>query len=183
MNSRSTDLPPELIGMPATVPELLKARRSRQDDAFVITPDERLTYGEADRRSAALAGALLGAGVAKGSRVGILYPNGVGWVVSWLAAARIGALTVPLSTFAPGRELARTIRHTDVQYLTMASFFDGQSLCERMEDGLEGLAGSDSELKLSGAPYLRNVWVDDIDRPSWVCLVASGRVSRAGGFN
>jgi acyl-CoA synthetase (AMP-forming)/AMP-acid ligase II len=164
-----TELPQEFSGMPATVAQLLSARQSSGDDVFVITADERLTFGEADRRSAALAGAMLREGVGKGSRVGILFPNGIGWVVTWLAAARIGALTVPLSTFAPGRELARTIRHTDVQYLAMAPSFDGQSLSGRLESGLEGLARSTSELQFAGAPYLRTIWIDDVDRPSWAC--------------
>ena len=164
-----TELPQEFLGMPTTVAELLSARRSSGDDVFVITAHERLTFREADRRSAALAGAFLREGVGKGSRVGILYPNGVDWVVTWLAAARIGALTVPLSTFAPGRELARTIRHTDVQYVAMAPSFDGQSLSERLESGLEGLAWSTSEIQLAGAPYLRTIWIDDVDRPSWAC--------------
>src|SRR5271170_2671912 len=161
------DLRQELLGMPATVADLLSARRRCGDDIFVITARERLTFGEADRRSAALAGALLREGVGKGSRVGILYPNGVDWVVTWLAAARIGALTVPLSTFAPGRELARTIRHTDLQYLAMAPSFDGPSLSKRLESGLEGLAGSTSEVQLASAPYLRTIWIEDVDPPSW----------------
>src|ERR1700691_3722847 len=137
-----TGLPQEFLEMPATVAQLLSTRQRSSDDAFVITARERLTFGEADRRSAALAGALLREGVGKGSRVGILYPNGVDWVLTWLAAARIGALTVPLSTFAPGRELVRTILHTEVQFLAMASSFDGHSLPERLEDSLEGLTGS-----------------------------------------
>jgi acyl-CoA synthetase (AMP-forming)/AMP-acid ligase II len=161
------ELPHELSGVPATVAQLLSARRSSSDDVFVNTVRDQLTYGEADRRSAALAGALLREGVGKGSRVGILYPNGIDWVVTWLAAARIGALTVPLSTFAPGRELARTIRHTDVQYVAMAPSFDGQSLSIRLESGLEGLAESTSELRLACAPYLRTIWIDELDRPSW----------------
>jgi acyl-CoA synthetase (AMP-forming)/AMP-acid ligase II len=167
MTSKITELPPELVEMPATVAQLLSARKSSPDHAFVITAQERLTYGDADRRSGALAGALLKEGVGKGSRVGILFPNGLGWVVTWLAAARIGALTVPLSTFAPRTELARTIRHTDVQFLAMASTFDGQRLSERMEAGLEGLAESTGELHLLGAPYLRRIWMDAADRPSW----------------
>jgi acyl-CoA synthetase (AMP-forming)/AMP-acid ligase II len=169
MSAGITEIPPELVGMPATVAQLLAARKSDGDDDFVITVRERLTFREADRRSAILAGVLLKEGVAKGSRVGILYPNGVAWVVTWLAAARIGALTVPLSTFALGRELARTIQHTDVQYLAMASSFDGHSLPERLEASVEGLAQSGSELKLPGAPYLRKIWIDDADRPPWAC--------------
>jgi acyl-CoA synthetase (AMP-forming)/AMP-acid ligase II len=161
------ELPHELSGVPSTVAQLLSARRSSGGDVFVITARDQLTYGEADRRSAALAGALLREGVGKGSRVAILYPNGIDWVVTWLAASRIGALTVPLSTFAPGRELARTIRHTDVQYVAMAPSFDGQSLSGRLESGLAGLAESTSELQLACAPYLRSIWIDEQDRPSW----------------
>lgn len=55
----------------------------------------------------------------KGTRVGILFPNCAQWLIAWLAAARIGALTVPLSTFAPRAELARLLRHTDTQVLLM----------------------------------------------------------------
>ena len=168
-NHAMPDLPQALWGMPTTVGSLLAARRGSPDDVFVVTAGERLTFGEADRRSASLAGALLRGGVGKGSRVGILYPNGVDWAVIWLAAARIGALTVPLSTFAPGRELARTIRHTDVQYLAMSPSFDGQSLSDRLESGLEGLAKSTSEVQLPSAPYLRTIWVDDVDPPAWAC--------------
>lgn len=121
-----TELPQEFLEMPATVGQLLSARQSSSDDAFVITARERLTLGEADRQSAALAGALLRKGVGKGSRVGILYPNGVDWIVTGLAAARIGALTVPPSTFAPGRELGRTIRTPMFGQLDSKTF-DGSS--------------------------------------------------------
>src|SRR5208283_2890498 len=90
---------------------------------FLVTDEERLSFAEADAQSRTLADALLASGVGKGTRVGILFPNCAQWLISWLAAARIGALTVPLSTFAPGGELARLLRHTDVQVVLM-----GQSI-------------------------------------------------------
>ena len=89
-------------GMPASIPELLAIRRATPDGEFLITDDERLTFAEADTASLELADALLASGVGKGTRVGILFPNCAQWLICWLAAARIGALTVPLSTFAPG---------------------------------------------------------------------------------
>ena len=36
----------------------------------------------------------LGAG--KGTHVGVLYPNGAAWIVAMLAAARIGAVVIPV---------------------------------------------------------------------------------------
>ena len=53
-------------------------------------------------------------GRAAGTRVGLLYPNGPEFVVAWLAAARIGAVSVPLSTFSTSAELAGLLRGADV---------------------------------------------------------------------
>jgi acyl-CoA synthetase (AMP-forming)/AMP-acid ligase II len=151
---------------PATVGELLELRRTAPDEEFLITDSERLTFGEADTRSAELAGALLEAGVGKGTRVGVLFPNSAAWLVSWLAAARIGALTVPLSTFAPGAELARLLRHTDTQVILAGSSIAGRSLVDRLDDGLPGLAHGTTRIALPEAPYLRAIYVwPDCDRP------------------
>ncbi len=82
-----------------TIPALLeRSVREFGDHTYVVTPTDRLTYQEAERRSATIARQLLRRGVGKGSRVGLFVPNGVDWIVWWLAASRIGALVVPLST-------------------------------------------------------------------------------------
>ena len=159
-------LPTELTSLPATIPDLLQARATQADDAVLIAPGGGMTFGEADRESAHLAARLLAAGVGKGARLGVLHPNGCRWLVAWLAAARIGALTVPLSTFAPGPELAGALRHTDVHAVLMAGAFAGESLPARLEAGLPGLAESGPELYLEAAPHLRWVCVDE-DTPCW----------------
>ena len=46
-------------------------------------------------------------GAGKGTHVGILHPNGSEFVVAWLAAARIGAVSVPFSTFSTPRRAGR----------------------------------------------------------------------------
>ncbi|MDQ1722846.1 MAG: hypothetical protein QOE52_4496 [Mycobacterium sp.] len=154
-------------GMPASIPELLAIRRAAPDGAFLITDDERLTFAEADTASLELADALLAAGVGKGTRVGILFPNCAQWLICWLAAARIGALTVPLSTFAPGKELARLMRHTDVQMVLMGQSIAGHNLVERMQDALPGLTDGQVVIAAPEAPYLRRIHVwPDCDR-SW----------------
>jgi acyl-CoA synthetase (AMP-forming)/AMP-acid ligase II len=149
-------------GMPASIPELLRIRRAEADGEFLITDDERLTFSEADTASLELADALLASGVGKGTRVGILFPNCAQWLISWLAAARIGALTVPLSTFAPGGELARLLRHTDVQVLLMGRSIAGRDLVERIQDALPGLTDGGDVIAEPAAPYLRriHVWPD-----------------------
>lgn len=164
---RSTDgLPHELADLPATIPAALAERASTPDDDFVIGKDFRLSFGAADTDSARLAGQLLAAGVGKGTRLALLYANDPSWVTIWLAATRIGALTVPLSTFSPGPELARTIRHTDVAAIMTAPTFGADSLVERMEISFPGLVESGPKLELSDAPYLRWISVSD-GSPRW----------------
>jgi acyl-CoA synthetase (AMP-forming)/AMP-acid ligase II len=153
--------------MPASIPELLTIRRATPDGDFLITDDERLTIAEADTASLELADALLAAGVGKGTRVGILFPNCAQWLICWLAAARIGALTVPLSTFAPGSELARQLRHTDVQVVLMGRSIAGRDLVERMQDALPGLTDGGTEIAEPAAPYLRRIHVWPECERSW----------------
>ncbi|MGO9380675.1 MAG: class I adenylate-forming enzyme family protein [Mycobacterium sp.] len=154
-------------GMPASIPELLRMRRAEPDGEFLVTDNERLTFAEADTASLELADALLASGAGKGSRVGILFPNCAQWLISWLAAARIGALTVPLSTFAPGGELGRLLRHTDVQVVLMGQTIAGHDLVERVQDAVPGLTDSGAVITVPVAPYLWRIHVwPDCDR-SW----------------
>jgi acyl-CoA synthetase (AMP-forming)/AMP-acid ligase II len=109
-------------GLPLTVPALLVARTAeRPDDVLLVCDDARLTYGAADRASAALARGLLAAGAGPGTRVGVLHPNGPDFVVAWLAAARIGAVSVPLSTFSTSAEVVELLRGADVTILLAAA--------------------------------------------------------------
>jgi acyl-CoA synthetase (AMP-forming)/AMP-acid ligase II len=154
-------------GMPASIPELLAIRRAAPDGDFLITDDERLTFAEAETASLELADALLASGVGKGTRVGILFPNCAQWLICWLAGARIGALTVPLSTFAPGAELGRLLRHTDVQVVLMGQSIADRDLVERMQDAVPGLTDRGAVIATPQAPYLRRIHVwPDCDR-SW----------------
>jgi acyl-CoA synthetase (AMP-forming)/AMP-acid ligase II len=157
---------PAYDALPGSIPELLALRRAQPDGEFLVTDDERLSFAEADAQSRALADALLAGGVGKGTRVGILFPNCAQWIVSWLAAARIGALTVPLSTFAPGAELVRLLRHTDTQVVLMGRSIAGRDLVDRLSDALPDLSTGDAAITLPEVPYLRRVHVfPDCDRP------------------
>ncbi len=87
------------------------------DHTYLVADDERLTYGDVDARSAALAKGLLAEGIGKGSRVGILIPNSVDFVVAapraWHASVRCSC---PMNTFSQTRELGWLLRHADVTH-------------------------------------------------------------------
>jgi acyl-CoA synthetase (AMP-forming)/AMP-acid ligase II len=87
-------------------------------------------------------------------------PNGPDWVVAWLAAARIGAVVVPLNTFYKARELCWVLRHADVHSLLMVPHFLNNDYLERLESGAPGLANCrNGSVLTSDLPCLRNVFV------------------------
>jgi len=135
-------------GLPLTVPALLRARAAAQGASVLLAcDDDVLTYAEAERRSAALARALLAVGAGKGTHVGILHPNGSAFAVAWLAAARIGAVGVPISTFSKSGELRVLLRSADVALLLSASAY-------RSHDYVRLLRETVPELDLGAPPPL-----------------------------
>lgn len=92
---------------------------------MVIDPSDRLTYAELEASTAELAAGLIAAGVTKGSRVGLILPNGVDWVRIAVAVMRIGAVLVPLSTLLRPAELTAQLRMASVQFLIAVEEFRG----------------------------------------------------------
>ena len=148
---------------------------------FVILDQERLTFTDAGERSAEFASGLLAAGVGKGTRVGLLAPNGPDWVVAWLAISRIGAVAVLFSTYAKARELGRDLRLADVACLLTVDDHLGNDYVERLEEAVPGLEGSTpGAIRCPSHPSLRSVhvWGDGV--PGWAAPVGAGIVDRAG---
>lgn len=156
-----------------TAPVFVRQLRQRFGERCMIVLDERrMSYSEADERSAELARGLLANGVSKGTRVGILFPNGPDWVVAFLAVARIGAIAVPLNTFFQPRELGWMLRHADIHTLLTVKRFLNNDYIERLTAAAPELADiRAAPLRLSSLPYLRQVfcWGEDegTGTPSW----------------
>jgi acyl-CoA synthetase (AMP-forming)/AMP-acid ligase II len=143
-----------------TVGEILREQaRSRADHPLLICDAERISYAEADRRSEQLAGGLVALGAGKGSHVGLLYPNGVAFVVAMLAAARVGAVVVPFSTFATTRELREHLVDSDTQILLSAASYRSHDYVARLTEVLPG-SDLDDRLFDTAAPQLRHVIFD-----------------------
>lgn len=122
--------------MPAsadTVSRLIRRQALARPDHLLLASDaERLSYGDAERRSAQLARGLIAAGAGKGTHVGLLYPNGAAFVVGMLAAARIGAVVVPYSTFATRAELHGQLVHSDTEILLSAASYRNHDYAQRL---------------------------------------------------
>jgi acyl-CoA synthetase (AMP-forming)/AMP-acid ligase II len=138
--------------MPDTIDQLVRLRAEQHGDKpMVIDPATRITYGELDDTTRALATAFIEAGVGKGTRVGLIMPNCVQWVQIAVALTRIGAALVPLSTLLQPPELVTQLRVASVQVLIAVEEFRGH----RYLDDLVGVADTPK------LPALREVWPPD----------------------
>jgi long-chain acyl-CoA synthetase len=90
--------------------DVVREHAARRGDVVALRTGEwALTYAELDERSNRLAQALLAAGVGRGSRVAYLDRTAPEVVELLFAAAKIGAVTVPLNWRLAGPEMAAVL--------------------------------------------------------------------------
>ena len=90
---------------PPSLRAVVEASRSHGDRIFLVYEDERVTFEAFHRAVAALAARLAEDGVGKGDRVAVIMRNLPEWVVSFYAAASLGAIVTPLNAWWTGPEL------------------------------------------------------------------------------
>src|SRR5437867_9812453 len=98
----STDRPPAITAFllpsnfqmidagPSTLIELLHVAPAGTTAIHLPETGARITYGALRQQVGTLAGAFTAAGVARGDRIALVFPNGVAAIVSFLAAAAAG---------------------------------------------------------------------------------------------
>ncbi len=155
-----------------TVPELLRGTSANWPaNELAVADNERITYRQADRESAAIARRLLAAGAGKGSHIGILFPNDRRFIVSFLAISRIGAVAVPLSTFSTSSELLHILRHADIHCLLMSPGFLGHNYIDYIEQALPSLTPTPLQ-QLPEAPFLRRLFTwGGATAPPWAVAI------------
>ena len=151
---------------------------ARPDAEAVVSRGERLTYAALRDRADTLARALLALGVRKDDRVAVLLPNRTEWLVAAVAAAKLGALTVALSTFSTEREVGWTLEHAQPRVIVTMEAFRGHEYLRAIRDVCPELAHSaPGALHSERLPELRAVigidsrrhdgvyaWADALDR-------------------
>lgn len=172
-NTDPGQIPPAEYGRPVwheqraiteTIPALLAhAHEHFADNECVVFDDERITYRELEERSGILARQLLDAGIAKGTRVGVLFPSNPSFAVVWFALARIGAVSVTISTLSTPAELQRVAKHADLHLIMAAERYLNHDYAASLEKALPGIsahrADGSAPLRLVDAPHLRGVWL------------------------
>ncbi|OBK98144.1 AMP-binding protein [Mycobacterium asiaticum] len=112
--------------MTDTIAGLVRAQAAQHGSKpMVIDHASRISYGELDTTTRDMAATLIGAGVRKGTRVGLIMPNCTRWVQIAIAVTRIGGVLVPLSTLLQPTELVAQLRMASVQFLVSVEEFRG----------------------------------------------------------
>jgi fatty-acyl-CoA synthase len=124
---------------------------------FVAFQDRRLTYGEVDARADALASALHELGIEEGDRIALTLPNWPEFVVSMFAAARLGAVVVPLNPKFTPPELQYMLRHSESVAVVTAENWDGVDYLARFEQFL----GILPDLQYVVSVGEEDLWYDD----------------------
>lgn len=148
-----------------------------------------VTYAELRRRTGNLAGHLADLGIAPGETVAILLPNGVPWVETCLAAARAGAISVPISYDATEPEIA--YRLADANCRAIVSTGERASLVAKLKANasslstvilLGGDASADADYAELAATPPKSAARDPnaIHAPAFI-LYTSGTTGRAKG--
>ena len=94
----------------------------------------RWTYDELDRDVDALARGLIGAGIAKGDRVGVWAPNCAEWTISQFAAAKVGAILVNVNPSYRTHEFSYAVNQSGLKMLISAVEFKTSKYREMVEE-------------------------------------------------
>lgn len=142
-----------------TIDHLVRLQAGRHGSKpVVIDPDSRISYRELDLTTRDLAAVFADAGVGKGTRVGLIMPNGVRWVQLAIALTRVGAVLVPLSTLLAPNELVAQLRAASVQFLLSVEEFRGHRYLDDLRSALAVGELGDQTLQCAKLPALRRVW-------------------------
>ncbi len=143
--------------------DVCEAQRGRR---ALVFEGRELGYDEVEAQSLALARAMLGAGVVKGSRVALCMGNRPEWIAACFAAGMLGAVLVPVNTFATRAERDYVLRHGDASLLLLQRELRSQHfLSELCADHPEIAGGVPGRLRCAALPQLRRVACLDLAAP------------------
>jgi len=98
-------------------------REPKAEALFDVASNRRFTYEELNARANKAANALTNSGVGKGDRVGLLLMNGTEFVETFFAAAKIGAVNVPLNNRLVADELEFILKDSGTTLLLFSEEF------------------------------------------------------------
>lgn len=135
------------------------ARRYGGNESLVFG-SRRYSYDDLRSHVRSAAKTLLALGVGKGTRIAVLLANTPEFIFITLSAASIGAVVVPMSTYAAPDERDYVLRHCDASLLVVQERLRSRRFVDELVDTHPALTtGSPGGLADPAFPYLRRIVV------------------------
>jgi fatty-acyl-CoA synthase len=131
--------------------------REHPERLVVVAGDRSHSFRQVDAQSTALAAAFAELGIEAGDRVAVNLPNGVEWLVTLVACAKLGAAVVPISPQLNIHELRYQLRHAEASLVVTIEQLDGVDFLQRFEDVLADLP----DLQYVVTVGEEDLWYDD----------------------
>src|SRR6266481_1158986 len=137
---------------------LLEQAERFPDRVAVICGEQTASYCDLAARAARIAGALSVRGIGRGNRVGILINNRREWLECCFAAAALGAVAVPFSTWSKSAELDYLLADSGVDALFAVDNFAQQDFAATIADLVpEAAIAADGSWHSACYPRLRTI--------------------------
>ncbi|UMZ74240.1 long-chain-fatty-acid--CoA ligase [Natranaerofaba carboxydovora] len=104
-----------------TLAEILpKSSEYFENKTALYINNSAYTYNDLDRLSNSMASKLVDLGISKGDRVSIYFGNSVEWIISYYAAAKIGAIINPINVMLTPEEVAFVVNDNQAKVLIIS---------------------------------------------------------------
>ncbi len=142
--------------------------------------EEEWSYERLHEEARSVAKGLIAAGVVKGARVGVWMANRPEWVAAAIGASMVGAVVVPINTYAAPDERDYILRHGDVSTLLLQRRLLKHNFLEDLfRDHPELADSAPGGIRSEALPQLRRVYCLGLDAgrgavETWSRLVERG---------
>lgn len=138
-------------------PLIEQRAREHPERPLAVVGDRTWSYGHVDRQASSFAAALSELGLGAGDRIAVNLPNGIEWIVALLAAAKLGAVVVPVSPQLSSHDLRYQLRHAEASAVVTIERWGGVDYLQRFED----LLGDLPDLQYVVTVGDEDLWYDD----------------------
>ena len=138
-------------------PLIAKRAQEHPDRTLATTGERTWTYQQVDADASSLAAAFSELGLGAGDRIAVNLPNGVEWIITTLAAAKLGAVLVPVNPTLGVHDLRYQLRHAEASAVVTIERWNGVDFLQRFEE----LLGDLPDLQYVVTVGEEDLWYDD----------------------
>ncbi|HTT69003.1 MAG TPA: AMP-binding protein [Gemmatimonadales bacterium] len=144
---------------------------------LAVAGERRYSYAQLGREAESLAAALADLGIEAGDTIAVCLPNRPEWLATAVAAARLGAVLVPVNPGLGHHELTYQLRHAEASVVVTAESYGDRDFVELFDE----LVGDLPDVQYLVAVGSGDYWYDDRVFPYRDLVSRGGRLAAPSG--